>query len=123
VRRDDLRIDPRFETLAKIVRIEGNETLSQTYPARWPARVTVVTGDGRQHMVDVPDVPGDSAMPLDWEDVTAKCAAAAGTRATALNPLKSACRALPGAGGTADLRAAVSATLDVVDFTQERVIK
>jgi 2-methylcitrate dehydratase PrpD len=122
VRRNDLRIDPRFKALAKIVRIEGNEVLSQAYPARWPARVTVVTEDGRRQTVDMPDVPGDSITPLGWQDVAAKCAAAAGIAAAALDPLKSACRALPGAGGTADLRTAITAALGVVDFTRERAI-
>jgi 2-methylcitrate dehydratase PrpD len=122
VRRNDLRIDPRFKALAKIVRIEGNEVLSQAYPARWPARVTVVTEDGRRQTVDMPDVPGDSSTPLDWQDVAAKCGAAAGIPAAALDPLKSACRALPGAGGTADLRTAITAALGVVDFTRERAI-
>jgi 2-methylcitrate dehydratase PrpD len=122
VRRDDLRIDSRFEALASIVRIEGSDDLSQSYPARWPARVTVVTADGQRHAVEVPDVPGDSVTPLVWEDVAAKCAAAAGVPVTVLDPLKNTCQALPRAASAANFRAATVAALGAVDITQGRAI-
>ena len=111
-----------FEALAKIVKIEGDEALSQAYPARWPARVTVVTADGQRLALDVPDVPGDAATPLDWEEVETKCTTA-GVPADALDQIERACRVLPEAGGTAELRAAVTAAMGVVDFTKERAIR
>jgi 2-methylcitrate dehydratase PrpD len=113
VQRDDLRIDPRFEDLAKCVQIAGDAVLSQAYPARWPARVTAVTADGQRHVIDVPDVPGDAVQPLDWADVEAKCVTAAGVPIAALAPLKGACRNLPETGSPADLHAAVVAALGV----------
>jgi 2-methylcitrate dehydratase PrpD len=115
VRREDLRIDGRFEALARIIRIEPTDDFQAPYPARWPARITLETAAGARHAAEITDVPGDARHPLGWDTVEGKINAAAGLPAGALDPLADACRALPAARSPGKLLAALSSVLATVD--------
>ena len=120
VRRDDLRIDSRFDSLARIVRIEATDDFSASYPAHWPARVSVETKGGTRHSVEVTDIPGDAARPLPWDEVEGKIAEATGLARDQVSRLAEACRALPKARDGAALKSAVAASLTAVDEGRSR---
>src|SRR5262249_35752915 len=49
VARDDLRIDGRFDALAKKIVIRHGADLDAHYPRHWPARVSIIDDAGTKH--------------------------------------------------------------------------
>lgn len=64
--------DPAFAAFASRVRVVADPALEDRYPARWPARVAVVTADGTRREHTVVDAPGDPGTGFGWDEVAAK---------------------------------------------------
>lgn len=62
---------PEIQSFMARVKVVGDETLLTDYPARWPARIVVITPSGRRES-RVDHVPGDPARPLQRADVENK---------------------------------------------------
>lgn len=58
--------------MEKSVEVIVDEQLNATVPARWPARLEVITEDGEKIVADVPTCKGDPEDPLDWQDIEFK---------------------------------------------------
>lgn len=70
--RPDLTGDPAIAALLGRVRVVPDEALATYYPARWPARVEIITRDGARHERLVADALGDPANPFDQASAMAK---------------------------------------------------
>ena len=64
-------LDPSLEAFMRRITVVADDTLLATYPAAWPARVSVTTAAGTQERA-VTHVPGDPARPSGKEDVATK---------------------------------------------------
>jgi 2-methylcitrate dehydratase PrpD len=65
------RVPERIRAFMDRVTVAPDESLLAEFPARWPARVEVVTSSGRAEGT-VTDVPGDLARPFDRDAVREK---------------------------------------------------
>jgi 2-methylcitrate dehydratase PrpD len=104
VARTTARDEPAFRALRARIRVEAEPGLAATYPAAWPARVTVWTG-GATRTREVQHTPGDPGQPFGWDDVGQKVQRLLRgiVAPAAIDQLAATCRAL-GVGATlADL--------------------
>jgi 2-methylcitrate dehydratase PrpD len=62
---------PAVQSLMSRITVVADDDLLPHYPAEWPARISVVTPQGRQEKL-VSHVPGDSARPIDQAGLKAK---------------------------------------------------
>lgn len=92
VARDDLRIDERFTTLAGKIRIAHGADLDRHYPRHWPARVSIVGGDGAKHVEEIIHAPGDAENPLDWTALGRKFRNVTGRPQSIADSMAAACR-------------------------------
>jgi 2-methylcitrate dehydratase PrpD len=70
-------LDPPLQAFMGRITVAADDTLLATYPAAWPARVTVTTAAGT-HERAVSHVPGDPARPFGKADVAKKFSRFAG---------------------------------------------
>lgn len=114
VARDDLRIDERFGSLAKKIRISHGADLDTHYPRQWPARVSVIDDAGAKHVEEIIKSPGDAENPLDWSALAAKFMRVSGTPHETIESIAMTCRALRDASGLATLVARVDQAIKSV---------
>jgi 2-methylcitrate dehydratase PrpD len=62
---------PAVQSLMSRITVVADDSLLPHYPVEWPARISVVTPQGRQEKL-VRHVPGDSARPMDQASLKAK---------------------------------------------------
>ena len=115
VARENLRIDARFDALAKKITIRHGADLDSHYPRHWPARVTVIDGTGAKHVDEIIRAPGDAENPLDWTMLAEKFTRVSGQKRESVAKAAAACRALDSVDGLPNLLAlADRAVKDVV---------
>lgn len=67
--------DPEIGRLMGLVECLGDDDLERAFPARWGARVEIVTVGGARHEALVPDAKGSPRNPLTPDEVAAKARA------------------------------------------------
>jgi 2-methylcitrate dehydratase PrpD len=72
-----VHVPDRVRAFMDQVAVAPDETLLAEFPARWPARIEVMTSSGRIERI-VTDVPGDPARPFDRDTVREKFCRLAG---------------------------------------------
>jgi len=63
---------PDVLALAARVRVAAEPALDASFPAAWPARVTIVLHDGRSFERLQPTIPGDPEQPFGYDDLVRK---------------------------------------------------
>lgn len=106
VQRDALCRDPRIDALAGKIRITGDAALTQPYPVRWPARVTILAADGTQYMRETMLAPGDPGTDFGWDAVAAKRARLTGGSSAVAARDMAICLALAAGGAIGPVLAA-----------------
>lgn len=101
VTREPLPFHPAMPALAAKVRIVAGPDLLASYPARWPARVTVTAADGGTHAREIFDTPGDPGAAMGWDGLIDKFARVTGRGAGAAEAAVAACRTIAETGGLA----------------------
>jgi 2-methylcitrate dehydratase PrpD len=64
--------DPAIRSLLRRISCESDAAIDAAAPARWPARVVMRLGDGRELRHEIPDPRGSESEPLGWDDLAAK---------------------------------------------------
>lgn len=67
--------DPKVRALAAKVEVDASDDFASAYPARYGARVRVMTRDGAEHVGEAPDALGDPENPVSVERLTEKAMA------------------------------------------------
>jgi len=63
---------PEIRRMMRRVRCVADDDLEREFPAKWPARATIKTADGRNFTIKIDYPKGDPENPLTWEELIAK---------------------------------------------------
>ena len=123
VQRDSLCRDPRIDALAGKIRITADAAPARPYPARWPARVTMIAADGTPHTREAVTAPGDPGTDFGWDAVAAKRARITGGSSVVAARDRAICRALAAGGAVGPVLAASGFGGDAAAPSRRRVRK
>lgn len=103
VERSRLAGGPEIVGFMDRIRVVRDAALEAHYPQAWPARVTVVDGEGRRRTREVLHPLGDPGTPFGWDDVARKIGAATRLEAGAVQAIRTACADLGTTGAVGRL--------------------
>lgn len=63
---------PRVQSMMRLVALEKDQRLEETFPREWPARLVIHLTNGARHEKFVRYPKGDPENPLTWQEMTAK---------------------------------------------------